>query len=269
MHNLKHDELPVHPTLLHPRTGAPLRAVGLRPNGDPLWPIMGGDGSEGDANDGGNNDNGGGDNDGGEGDNGRQDDRRSNDDRNRDDDNDDRDRDDENRDDDSDEDRRVRRANREAQRYRQQLRDTEQRLDEQGQVLDALRKALTGDDGDDNNGGDAEQLQTQVEQLREQNRSLQVEQAVRDIAADQNGDAAALLDSKRFLADIAELDPSEGKDFRDALTDHIKEAVNRDKKLRADQGSSRGGADLPGGSGEGSTRKPRGLAAAISNRYGG
>lgn len=34
--------LPVHPSLLHPLTGAPLVAIGLRPNGLPLWPIMGG-----------------------------------------------------------------------------------------------------------------------------------------------------------------------------------------------------------------------------------
>jgi hypothetical protein len=34
--------LPVHPTKRHPLTGAPLRAVGFRRNGDPLWPVMGG-----------------------------------------------------------------------------------------------------------------------------------------------------------------------------------------------------------------------------------
>ncbi len=45
---MKH--LPVHPLLVHPRTGAPLRAVGFSRRG-PIWPIIGGDGSEDDAND--------------------------------------------------------------------------------------------------------------------------------------------------------------------------------------------------------------------------
>ncbi|HKY58299.1 MAG TPA: hypothetical protein VJL80_09700 [Aeromicrobium sp.] len=48
MHNTL---LPTHPTLLHPITGEPLQAIGLRPNGAPLWPIMGGDGTGPDAND--------------------------------------------------------------------------------------------------------------------------------------------------------------------------------------------------------------------------
>lgn len=38
--------LPVHPRLLHPLTGKPLRAVGTRRNGDPIWPIMGSDGTD-------------------------------------------------------------------------------------------------------------------------------------------------------------------------------------------------------------------------------
>jgi hypothetical protein len=31
----------VHPWMVHPHTGEPLRAVGLKANGDPIWPIMG------------------------------------------------------------------------------------------------------------------------------------------------------------------------------------------------------------------------------------
>lgn len=45
---MKH--LPAHPWLVHPRTGVPLRAVGFSRRG-PIWPIIGGDGSEDDAND--------------------------------------------------------------------------------------------------------------------------------------------------------------------------------------------------------------------------
>lgn len=36
-------DLPVHPTNRHPLTGQPLRAVGYRRNGEPIWPILGGD----------------------------------------------------------------------------------------------------------------------------------------------------------------------------------------------------------------------------------
>lgn len=36
--------LPTHPTLRHPRTGEPLRAVGVSRRG-PIWPILGGDGT--------------------------------------------------------------------------------------------------------------------------------------------------------------------------------------------------------------------------------
>lgn len=35
--------LPVHPTNRHPLTGQPLRAVCLRRDGSPVWPILGGD----------------------------------------------------------------------------------------------------------------------------------------------------------------------------------------------------------------------------------
>ena len=33
--------LPIHPTLLHPLTGLPLRALGVSPRGKVLWPMMG------------------------------------------------------------------------------------------------------------------------------------------------------------------------------------------------------------------------------------
>jgi hypothetical protein len=39
-------DLPTHPTLLHPRTGQPLRALGVRRNGQAIWPVIGGDGTE-------------------------------------------------------------------------------------------------------------------------------------------------------------------------------------------------------------------------------
>lgn len=45
------DALPIHPSLLHPLTGEPLRALWIRPDGRACWPIIGGDGTDDDAND--------------------------------------------------------------------------------------------------------------------------------------------------------------------------------------------------------------------------
>jgi hypothetical protein len=36
------DVLPVHPTMQHPITGAPVRALGVSRNGNPIWPVAGG-----------------------------------------------------------------------------------------------------------------------------------------------------------------------------------------------------------------------------------
>jgi hypothetical protein len=43
--------LPVHATLLDPATGAPLRALGVRKDGRPVWPAMGGADDDGDSDD--------------------------------------------------------------------------------------------------------------------------------------------------------------------------------------------------------------------------
>lgn len=43
--------LPVHPSLVHPRTGEAIMALGFRKDGRPIWPIIGGDGTEDDKND--------------------------------------------------------------------------------------------------------------------------------------------------------------------------------------------------------------------------
>ncbi|WBB73244.1 hypothetical protein O7602_26750 [Micromonospora sp. WMMD1128] len=45
-------DLPMHPTLTHPKTGAPIRALGMRRNGQAIWPVLGAapdDGSEGEG----------------------------------------------------------------------------------------------------------------------------------------------------------------------------------------------------------------------------
>ncbi|WP_422744327.1 hypothetical protein ACN27B_08655 [Micromonospora sp. WMMD754] len=45
-------DLPLHPTLTHPKTGAPIRALGVRRNGQAIWPVLGAapdDGGEGEG----------------------------------------------------------------------------------------------------------------------------------------------------------------------------------------------------------------------------
>lgn len=51
--------LPTHATLLDPASGAPLRAIGLRKDGRPVWPVLGA--AEGDGSDGGDDKSGEGD----------------------------------------------------------------------------------------------------------------------------------------------------------------------------------------------------------------
>lgn len=43
------DGLPYHPTMKHPRTGEALRALALRRNGSPVWPVMGASDDDGDG----------------------------------------------------------------------------------------------------------------------------------------------------------------------------------------------------------------------------
>ena len=94
---------------------------------------------------------------------------------------------------------------------------------------DALTKALAERDAD------AKQAKTEL--------------AVYRLAAKQGADADALLDSRTFLAKIADLDPSKTADIETA----IKEAVTNNPKLKTVQAASASGSNFTGGSGEGAT----------------
>lgn len=50
------DPMPLHPLLRHPHTGEPLRAVFLREDGSPVWPILGADSEGGEGGEGANDD---------------------------------------------------------------------------------------------------------------------------------------------------------------------------------------------------------------------
>lgn len=239
-----------HPYLLHPRTGEPLRAVGVLPNGRVVWPIMGGDGSESDANDSGADDAG---NDDGTDDDGTDDGNE-----------------------DQSEDARLQRANRQASRYRTELRESQTQLSElQAQheqttaVLNALRQALVPDagDGDGDPAVQVTELTGRIESLTTENASLRAELLVHSIAGEHGGNPVALLDSREFVAALQGLDP-EGEDYRTEVAEAIKAAVSKNAAYRAGQGSSSGGSELDGER-EKQQRRSKGLGGAIAAALGG
>jgi hypothetical protein len=86
-------------------------------------------------------------------------------------------------------------------------------------------------------------------------------------AADRHGaNPAALLDSRSFLASVAELDPA-AADFTTKLDDAIKAAVDANQQLRTGQAPRRGGGDFAGG--PGTQQRPTSLHAAIAAKLGG
>lgn len=99
-------------------------------------------------------------------------------------------------------------------------------------------------------------------------RAKDVELAVWSRADKLQAKAGALLDSRAFVAAISELDPSD-KDFTAALDKAIKDAVDGNKAaFAATPAAGKSGADLSGGTREGSAKRGGSLAGAISNHYG-
>jgi hypothetical protein len=110
-------------------------------------------------------------------------------------------------------------------------------------TAEALTKALTERDAD------AKQAKTEL--------------AVFRLAAKQGADADALLDSRAFLAKIAELDPTKTADIEKAIT----AAVKDNPKLKTVQAAGASGANFTGGSGEGAS-KPTTIAGSVAAHYG-
>lgn len=98
-------------------------------------------------------------------------------------------------------------------------------------------------------------------------RGLNVELSVWARADKLSAKAGALLDSRSFLAAIAELDPSE-KGFKTALDDAIKAAVKDNPSFAATAPAGKSGADLSGGTGEGNAKKrSSSLSGAVGAHY--
>lgn len=215
-----------HPYLVHPRTGEPLQAIAVHPlTGRPVWPIMGGDGTESDANDDtGNEDD---DTQDGAGDEGQDDEH----------------------DNDAGEDARVKRANKQAAKYRADLRETQKQLAAATAVLDKLKGAFGGDDSDDPEAK-INQATERVATLEAERNALATELLVTRLAPKHKADAAALLDSRSFTKTLAGLDPSDD-DYDDQVAEAIKDAVKKNANLAATGQAPAGGAS---GAGQGSAK---------------
>lgn len=94
-------------------------------------------------------------------------------------------------------------------------------------------------------------------------KQAKTELAVFRLAGKQGADADALLDSRAFLAKIADLDPSDAKAINKAIT----EAVTDNPKLKTVLAAGASGANFTGGSGEGAT-KPTTIAGSVAAHYG-
>lgn len=112
-----------------------------------------------------------------------------------------------------------------------------------------------------------EELTAQVQAAQQQARAAQVELAVHRSASTHRADPSALLDSRAFLAKVADLDPT-ADDFGDKVTAAIKQAVTDNPKLLAAQAAGASSVDHAGGSGEARTRTPKPLADAVAGHYG-
>lgn len=236
----------IHPHLVHPRTGEPLRALTVHPlTGRPVWPIMGGDGTDPDANDDPDNE------------------------PDPADDPEDPDNEPDPEDDpkDKNEDPRVKRANKDAAKYRTRLRETETKLTEATAVLDKLRKAFGGDENEDPTE-QAEKAAGKVADLEAEKAALQAELLVTKLAPKHKANADALLDSRGFSTTLAGLDPADD-DYEDQVAEAIKDAVAKNAAYRTGQGSSRGGSELDPDAREKNTKRAKGLGAAIGAAYNG
>lgn len=138
----------------------------------------------------------------------------------------------------------------------------EKKLTEQ---LDGIAKAL-GLKQDE--APDPAKLAQQLEQTQTQAKQAAVELAVYKTASKHQGDPDALLDSRGFLAKLADLDLTDAK-FAEKVETAIKDAVKDNPKLKAAQAAGSSSADHgAGGTGDGSKSKPKTLTDAVKGHYG-
>lgn len=254
------------PTKFHPLTGAPIRPVGHRKNGRPIWPIMGGSGEGGDGGDNGSGDGTGGDQGGDNGEGGSDAGDQNN-----------------NGDDgkngtDSPWDDPTK-AKAEIERLRRENASSRTSAKEQAAkeareaAFNEVAKALGLKDGD--KAPTVEQLTeqlteqtTQTEQARAAHRDTQAELVIWRHATDLKVDAQALTDSRAFAAAIKDLDPSKDT-FEADVKKAAQEAASKNPKLQATaQAAGSSSADHGGTGGGAPSSKPKTLTDAVSGHYG-
>ena len=128
-------------------------------------------------------------------------------------------------------------------------------------TLAAIQKALNPD-AKGNEKPTADQLTKQLAERDTAAKQAQTELTVYKLAGKHGADADALLDSRAFLAKIAELDHTKTADVEKA----IKEAVESNPKLKSVRVSGSSTADGAGGSGE-KAKKNTGLGDALAGHY--
>lgn len=154
--------------------------------------------------------------------------------------------------DEGEKDPRVTRANREAAKYRTDLRAEqearaalEQKLAEQGETLTKLAAVFNPEAAGDGKADPAEQLATitsEAEALRTKVQHLEGALLVHELAGEHGGNPVALLDSRRFTEALQSID-SGAEDYRDQVAEAIRSAVSSNASLAAaGQVPSRGGA---------------------------
>lgn len=127
--------------------------------------------------------------------------------------------------------------------------------------LEAITKALNPNaKGDDK--PTAEQLTKQLTERDTAAKQAQTELAVYKLAGKAGADADALLDSRAFLAKIAEIDHTDTVKVTKAITD----AITDNPKLKSVRVAGSSTADGAGGSGE-KAKKNAGLGDALAGHY--
>ncbi|GAA3289213.1 hypothetical protein ACFFON_15435 [Arthrobacter citreus] len=129
-------------------------------------------------------------------------------------------------------------------------------------TLAAIQKALNPDAKDEK--PDAAALTKALNDREADAKQAKTELAVYRLAGKNGADPDALLDSRGFLAKLADIDPSDTAKVTKAITDAVKD----NPKLKAVLAAGASGADLSGGSGEKRNRSNVTLDSALSTHYG-
>lgn len=127
-------------------------------------------------------------------------------------------------------------------------------------TLAAIQKALNPEAGDEK--PDPVKLANQLAERDADAKQARTELAVYKAAAKQGADADALLDSRAFLAKIADLDPSKPADIDKA----IKEAVTSNPKLKTVLAASASSANFSGGPAEGAVSQEQFNKMGVTER---